>query len=362
MAAGSYANKDKFNEPLDTFRPQSAIPSRSTRQLPALQTQQLEDLEEFEEFEEVEEEEEFEEEDDASNTFQDKVSLGFDKVRGVFIPPKPLRYTPSTTPTPVSEYKPHKPFKPTKFVEANVAHPLERHKPWMYRFVIVAFVVVISLGVLLSAAIIQRPGDAQLINLPGFGKVYDVQVGGNLANQVQQTNGPVTPKVPLHTGPYSVLGAPSVNAAFINRVLSSYNSPAAGKGQALYDMGVKYGIDPAFALAFFQHESSFGKAGEASTTLSLGNSRCVPDAACVNTSGQTCQANESCYAAFPTWEAGFEAWYKLIRNLYVAVWGLTTVDQIIPKYAPNADHNDEKSYIAALKKELDAWRTGQIYS
>ena len=31
----------------------------------------------------------------------------------------------------------------------------------------------------------------------------------------------------------------------------------------MYDLGVKYGIDPVFALAFFMHESLFGTTGEA---------------------------------------------------------------------------------------------------
>ena len=40
-----------------------------------------------------------------------------------------------------------------------------------------------------------------------------------------------------------------------------------------------------------------------------------------------------------SWQDGYEQWYKLIRNLYVAQWGLVTVDQIIPTYAPSSDHN-----------------------
>ncbi len=150
-------------------------------------------------------------------------------------------------------------------------------------------------------------------------------------------------------GPHSVLGAPSMSVDAINRVLQAYNSPAAGKGQALYDMGKQYGIDPAFALAFFMHESSFGTKGEARTSLSLGNLRCIPNAEC-----------RDGYAWFPSWEAGFNAWYELIRNLYVTTWGLTTIEQIIPKYAPAADNNDEQAYVNALTHALDTWHAGGL--
>jgi hypothetical protein len=41
---------------------------------------------------------------------------------------------------------------------------------------------------------------------------------------------------PKQTGAYSVLGKPTMTAAQINAVLAKYQSPAAGKGQALYDL------------------------------------------------------------------------------------------------------------------------------
>src|SRR5437773_10728143 len=62
---------------------------------------------------------------------------------------------------------------------------------------------------------------------------------------------------------YAVLGPPSVSAAFINRVLALYHSPAAGLGKALYDDGVSTGIEPMYALVFFMHESSFGTTAQA---------------------------------------------------------------------------------------------------
>ncbi len=209
---------------------------------------------------------------------------------------------------------------------------------------------VLLLFVLLSAAINLRPHGPDLLSFSGSG-TYSVQVGGNLANTWEQDH-PLASKNPIQpqTSPYSVLGAPSISVDFINQVLAAYHSPAAGKGQTLYDLGVKYGIDPAFALAFFMHESSFGTEGEAVHSLSLGNLRCIPNF--------RCQDN---FAWFDTWEDGFKAWYELMRNLYVAQWGLTTVDQIIPKYAPASDHNNEAAYIAALKHALDTWHANVIF-
>lgn len=154
---------------------------------------------------------------------------------------------------------------------------------------------------------------------------------------------------PQPSGTYTLAGPPTVSPALIDLVLTSYHSPAAGKGQALYDDGIEYGIDPVYALAFFFHESTFGTAGIARTTLSLGNLRCIPDAACIDG-----------FAAFPSWEAGFVAWYRLIRTLYIDSWGLTTVEEIIPRYAPASDHNDVAGYIRAVETAVDTWRSEQL--
>lgn len=167
----------------------------------------------------------------------------------------------------------------------------------------------------------------------------------------------VTPRL-VSQATYSVMGKPTITPGFINAVLAAYGSPAAGKGQALYDGGVNVGIDPVYALAFFMHESTFGTAGMARITMALGNIRCVQDRPCVNTYGNPCQIGESCYAKYYSWEDGFQGWYALVKNLYVGQWGRTTVDAIIPKYAPAADNNDETAYINSLKTEVDTWHAG----
>ena len=152
-----------------------------------------------------------------------------------------------------------------------------------------------------------------------------------------------------HSGPYILTGKPTIDAAFINEVLQYYHSPAQGKGQALYDDGIKYHIDPAFALAFFMHESDLGTQGVARVTHSLGNIRA--------TQGYD---QYDGYRKYATWEDGFDDWYQLISTLYVQKWDLTSVEQIIPVYAPTSDNNNEQQYIHSVEYMVDAWRSGQI--
>jgi hypothetical protein len=148
---------------------------------------------------------------------------------------------------------------------------------------------------------------------------------------------------------YEVTGVPTVDANFIDQVLDYYGSPARDKGQALYDLGVQYGIDPVYALAFFMHESSFGTTGVAQVTRSLGNIRATPG-----------YDSYDGYRKYKTWEAGFEDWYRLIKIQYVGKWNLLTIDQIIPIYAPSSDNNDVNAYIQAIKQSVDDWRSGQV--
>jgi len=228
---------------------------------------------------------------------------------------------------------------------------LEKHKSWLHPWLICFIFAIISLLVLVSAGMFQR---VNTVNMFGSGQTYNIQVGGSQAQDWQKaTPAPIQPTIKHSTGPYAVIGKPTITAGFINKVLATYHSPAAGKGQALYDLGVQYDIDPAFALAFFMHESSFGRLGEANTTLSLGNLRCIPDHACVD-------QDRGGYAQMASWEDGFKAWYSLIHNLYVVQSGRDTVDKIIPMYAPTADHNDEQAYINSLKHAIDTWRSGVI--
>jgi hypothetical protein len=147
------------------------------------------------------------------------------------------------------------------------------------------------------------------------------------------------------TADHALMAPPSVSAALIDQVLAQYSSPAAGQGAVFYDLGVQYGIDPAYALAFFIHESSAGTKGVARFTNSIGNIR--------TTAGYR---DYEGYRAYDTWAAGIEDWYKLIKDLYIEGWGKRTVAAIIPTYAPSADRNDPPSYIANVTGLVDSWQ------
>ncbi len=172
---------------------------------------------------------------------------------------------------------------------------------------------------------------------------------------------PIIEQSPQANGAESVLSPPQISVAQINTILAAYHSPAAGKGQALYDLGRTYGINSDDALAFFFHESRLGTTGEARKTLSLGNERCIQDRPCVD-------QNQGGYAQMSSWEDGFAHWYQLIASGYVrghitiplVGHPCTTIEQIIPIYAPSADHNDVQGYINALTGAVDAWRNGQV--
>lgn len=144
---------------------------------------------------------------------------------------------------------------------------------------------------------------------------------------------------------FDVRSKPTITPEQIDRVLAAYDSPMNGDGRQLYELGVKYGIDPAFCLAFFVHESAAGTRGEAVLTHNLGNIRAIAGAPSLDG-----------YRYYDTWLEGAESWYRLISSLYVQDWGLSTVDAIIPVYAPSADSNDPAAYIADVEQLVSSWR------
>ena len=149
-------------------------------------------------------------------------------------------------------------------------------------------------------------------------------------------------------GDLSVVGSPTVSRDFVNQVLADHSSPAAGMGDSFYYWGTQSNIDPVFALGFFKHESDFGKKGVAVQSHSIGNLRCLPKVVCVGG-----------FAYFADWPDGIRAWFRLLQGPLYVEGGLTTLGQIIPRYAPSSDGNNEQAYIQAVAQDVGSWRFGQ---
>lgn len=154
----------------------------------------------------------------------------------------------------------------------------------------------------------------------------------------------------------TLVGAQSLTAEQIDAVLIECDSPAKSTGAAWVDAGNQYGIDAAYAVAFFYHESTCGSnpawAGikpDGTTTHNVGNIICAGYATCYGR-----------FRDYPDWQTGINDWFRLIAIEYVQQRGLTTVAGIIPVYAPSADNNDVGGYIGAVNELVTEWRARPI--
>jgi hypothetical protein len=159
------------------------------------------------------------------------------------------------------------------------------------------------------------------------------------------------PQLDTPPGQHSLVGAPSITAAQIDAVLAKFGSPAAGTGELWVKLGKQYQIDPAYALAFFIHESSAGtnpnwaglKPGGA-TTHNVGNIICAGYATCYGR-----------FRDYPDWQTGIADWYRLIHDEYVQGRNLHTLEQIIPVYAPSVENN-VPAYVQAVTNLINSWK------
>lgn len=190
------------------------------------------------------------------------------------------------------------------------------------------------------------------------GAARQSNVGGQWASSNTVKVGRVGNVTPVAVGGYKVASPPTISAQTINKVLHALGSPSYGHGQQFYDLGVKYGVDPAAMLAFYIKESRAGTLGAATVTLNIGNIICTID--WLNQGGG-CSGR---WRVYPSDVAAAEDWYQLISGYGYMGSGLTTVGQIVPKYAPvgdcNASHticNDPAEYIKTVEGYMDWFRS-----
>ena len=150
---------------------------------------------------------------------------------------------------------------------------------------------------------------------------------------------------------YTITGKPSLSAAFIDQVLDRAGSPATGLGDQFIKLSLQTGINAAYVLAIFHHESDYGLTGEARASRSPGNMRCL-DQAYYSDLQTWCK---NAYAWFPSWLNGLVAMYRLLAGpLYVGA-GLTTIVQVLTRWAPPGDNNNDQAYISAVESDVTDW-------
>jgi hypothetical protein len=140
------------------------------------------------------------------------------------------------------------------------------------------------------------------------------------------------------------LNAPRISREAFARVLVVNDSPAAAAAADLYDLIVSYGLDPAIALAFFAHESTYGRYGVAARSLNWGNLRLGPRA----------YAIIGGFGHYRSWSDSLQDWCELITNRYLRR-GLATVEAAIPVYAPSSDGNAPARYIGFVRGLVAQW-------
>lgn len=217
-----------------------------------------------------------------------------------------------------------------------------------------------SLGVFVFAlaSLVVSPMGRQAIAKTGAGGAVVYILPNGDAAPIQEMSAPGVANVqPVAVSPADwsplgvVVGIPSMDAAQIDAVLASYNSPAQGTGGAWYEAGLRHGIDPAYAVAFFVQESTAGTnpawAGiksDGGYTHNVGNIICA---------GYT-----TCYGRFreyPDWSSGIEDWFRLIRVEYIDGRKLTDVGGILQVYAPPVE-NDTGAYVDTVNSLVATWR------
>jgi hypothetical protein len=148
------------------------------------------------------------------------------------------------------------------------------------------------------------------------------------------------------------LSPPRIEPSVFARILTAAGSSAAPDSAALYATCLRHSLDPAVALAFFAHESSYGKRGSAVVTRNWGNIR-IPSRRPPWGKVRNPHA-PGALAVYDSWLDSLDAWCMLIASVYVPS-GRDTVRRAIPVYAPSSDGNAPAAYIAAVLNLVALW-------
>lgn len=127
----------------------------------------------------------------------------------------------------------------------------------------------------------------------------------------------------------------------------------------ILDASKDFNINPLLTLAIALHDSGMGTAGAGKTCRNPGNmgkrsDNYVKSGITGLGNCETVYGGSSRWEAFRTYGDGMQGLTWLLRANYLDK-GLTTLPEIIHKYAPSSDGNNETAYVQAIKDFMNKY-------
>lgn len=160
------------------------------------------------------------------------------------------------------------------------------------------------------------------------------------------------------------IGPPTMSAEGFEQVLIAASSPAAATARQCYEAICFYGVDPAFALAIYCHESTYGKKGKALRTLNWGNCRWGAFAD-YNTEWDHPEGKWAWYRGADAWIRSAKDCARLLKKYADEKMSFSpcrlhaehkTPPAIFHHWAPSADGNAPAAYAAHVERLVETYR------
>jgi hypothetical protein len=135
----------------------------------------------------------------------------------------------------------------------------------------------------------------------------------------------------------------TLRPVLIARLLEQQGSPLAPLAEEIYDLAIAYRIDAAFALAQWMVESQLGCLPLAQVNHNAALVRVALTRMPAPATADTGEARPilplrygdvygSGYVTYPSWLAGLEEYFRLLRCVFVDAWHEEAVEQIAQRY------------------------------
>jgi len=139
----------------------------------------------------------------------------------------------------------------------------------------------------------------------------------------------------------------SISEQTFRIVLERAKSPAYAEADEILSILKRWRADRGIALAFFAHESSFGRKGIAVETRNWGNLR---------RGRRMIKQTKHPFAIYANWAASVEDWCELLSVVYCKRWRLCTLREILQRYAPSSDGNRPERYANVVLRLVRMWQ------